>query len=74
MRGNVASICHHDYDGTTWGERDVFDPLPDELPAEITPELADDLAAWLAHALDRAHELLDLLNRRSFEDPAYFED
>ena len=41
--------------------------LPDGLPAEIDPDTADELYCWLEPALDRAHELLALLDRRAAE-------
>ena len=53
---------------------DMFSPLPDRLPNDITPRLAGALASWLAPALDRAHELLGPLERRSHENPAEFTD
>jgi hypothetical protein len=46
---------------------DVDEPLPWELPEDITPEHADILASWLQPALDRAAELLVLLQGRSRE-------
>ena len=49
---------------------DMFTRLPDELPNDITPRLAEILASWLAPALDRARELLNLLARRGHKDPA----
>jgi hypothetical protein len=50
---------------------EVDEPLPGELPEDITPEHADVLASWLEPALDRAAELLALLQRRSRETWAH---
>ena len=47
---------------------DVTEALPDELPEGIDPETADNLVAWLEPAIDRAVELLALLERRAAED------
>jgi hypothetical protein len=62
----VASIAHA---GRVRGERflDVDAPLEDALPEAVTPEYADFLVQFLAPALDRAHELLELLIRRGRE-------
>ena len=49
---------------------DVDEPLEDVLPEAITPEYADYLTSWLAPALDRAYELLQLLIRRGREKDA----
>lgn len=45
----------------------IDDPLPEVLPAEITPDDAEALASWFEPALDRAAELLSLLQRRASE-------
>jgi hypothetical protein len=62
----VASIGRS---GRVRGERflDVDAPLEEALPEAVTPEYADFLVEFLAPALDRAHELLELLIRRSRE-------
>jgi hypothetical protein len=65
----VASIG-----ASSWvrGERclDVDEPLEEALPEAVTPEYAAFLVELLAPALDRAHELLELLIRRSREQDA----
>ena len=68
---SIAELVSRGEDGYPYA---VDEPLPDELPADITPELAEHLACWLEPSLERAHELLELLERRSREDPADFAD
>lgn len=64
----VASIAECLKPGSEGFPYDVDEPLDDALPQGIDPETADQLAAWLAPAIDRATELLGLLERRAAED------
>ena len=60
-----------DEDRPRYADFDVTTPLGEALPAAISPTSAALLAAALAPALDRAHELLALLERRAREpEPA----
>lgn len=61
---SIAPLLDHGDDSYPY---DVDEPLPDALPADLDPETADILASWLDPALDRAIELLSLLNRRAAE-------
>jgi hypothetical protein len=66
---SVAELVNLDtYPSTR--EYDVTKPLPDELPADVTPEARRIHASWLEPAINRARELLVLLQRRSLETSA----
>ena len=73
LENYVLGVASIGVSGWVRGERflDVDEPLQDALPEAVTPEYADFLVEFLAPALGRVHELLDLLIRRSHEgDPA----
>jgi hypothetical protein len=69
LESYVLGVASIGLSGWVRGERflDVDEPLEDALPEAVTPEYADFLVEFLAPALDRANELLDLLIRRSRE-------
>lgn len=72
LESYVLGVASIGVSGWVRGERflDVDEPLEEALPAAVTPEYAAFLVEFLAPALDRAYELLDLLIRRSREQDA----
>jgi hypothetical protein len=68
----VLGVASIGVSGWVRGKRflDVDEPLEEALPQAVTPEYAEFLAEFLAPALDRAYELLELLIRRSREQDA----
>src|SRR5262245_58096783 len=69
LENYVLGVASVGLSGWVRGERylDLDAPLEDALPEAVTPEYADFLVEFLAPALDRAHELLELLIRRGRE-------
>lgn len=69
LESYVLGVASIGVSGWVRGERflDVDEPLEEALPEAVTPEYAEFLVEFLAPALDRANELLELLIRRSRE-------
>jgi hypothetical protein len=69
LESYVLGVAGIGVSGWVRGERflDLDEPLEDALPQAVTPEYADFLVEFLAPALERAYELLELLTRRSRE-------
>lgn len=72
LENYVLAVASIGRSGSVRGEPflDVDTPLQDALPQAVTPAYADFLVEFLAPALDRAHELLQLLIRRGGEKDA----
>jgi len=69
LESYVLGVASIGVSGWVRGERflDVDEPLEEALPEAVTPEYPEFLVEFLAPALDRANELLELLIRRSRE-------